>query len=69
MTSNPGIAVVTSVVYAVLPSLHHFDARNNLLTGIPVPGEQILGCLAYSILYTAAVLGVTIAAFRGRDFE
>jgi len=69
MSASPVISAVTSAIYAVLPSLHYFDARNNLLTGIPVPTGQVLGCLAYSLLYTAAVLGITIVAFRSRDFE
>jgi ABC-type transport system involved in multi-copper enzyme maturation permease subunit len=58
-----------NVVYAGLPSLLHFDTRNNLLTGVPVPTEQLVGCVAYALLYSAALLALTIFAFGRRDFE
>jgi ABC-type transport system involved in multi-copper enzyme maturation permease subunit len=63
------IELLASVMYFVLPSLHQFDVRNNILSGIPVPTGQMLHCLGYPLLYTSAVLLVTIVAFQKRDFE
>lgn len=63
------IEIVATAMYFVLPSLHQFDVRNNILSGIPVPTDQMLHCLGYTILYTGAVLLVTIVAFQNRDFE
>jgi ABC-type transport system involved in multi-copper enzyme maturation permease subunit len=66
---NPVLHGITSVFYAILPSLHYFDARNNLLAGIPVPAGQLMWCFEYALLYSAAILLVTIVAFSRRDFE
>lgn len=66
---NEGLRVVTNIVYAVLPSLHYFDARNNILSGVAVSAGRLLWCLEYSVLYSAAVLVMTIVAFSRRDFE
>lgn len=69
IAENPVLTPITRVMYVLLPSLHHFGTRNSLLAGQPVPVEQILFCLQYSLLYSAAVLLLTIAAFNRRDFE
>jgi ABC-type transport system involved in multi-copper enzyme maturation permease subunit len=69
VSDNPGLHAVASAFGAVLPALHLFDARNNLLSGIAVPPSQLAGCAAYAVLYTAAVLAVTVLAFSRRDFE
>jgi hypothetical protein len=34
-----------------------------------VPSEQLVGCVAYALLYSAALLALTIFAFGRRDFE
>jgi ABC-type transport system involved in multi-copper enzyme maturation permease subunit len=57
------------VVTTILPALHHFEIRNNVLSGVPVPPERVYLCLAYAGLYTATVLLVTIVVFSRRDFE
>jgi hypothetical protein len=60
---------LAKAVVAILPAFHHFDVRNHLLSGIPVPAEHLVHCALYASLYTAALLLVTIAVFRLRDFE
>ena len=55
--------------YLVLPSLHHFHVRNNVLADVPIPGSQLVWCATYTGLYCGAVLVVTILAFGRRDFE
>jgi ABC-type transport system involved in multi-copper enzyme maturation permease subunit len=69
VADNPGLNAVASVLSALLPALHLFDTRNNLLAGIAVPPAQLGACAAYALLYSAAVLAVTILAFSRRDFE
>lgn len=56
------------IVDAVLPGFHHFNIRNNLLSGIPVPVEHLAQCALYATLDTAAILLLTIAVFSKRDF-
>jgi len=69
LSESEAIGRVTDVIYAVLPSLHHFDTRNSLLSGLPVPAEQVAGCGQYAVLYSAALVALTIFAFSRRDFE
>jgi ABC-type transport system involved in multi-copper enzyme maturation permease subunit len=66
---SESVELLATVMYFVLPSLHQFDVRNNVLSGIPVPLEQVFHCLTYTVLYSTAVLLLTILAFQKRDFE
>ncbi len=68
-SGNVGLAGVVKVIYVVLPSLHQFDVRNNVLAGTPVPAAQLAGCAIYSLLYAGALLLVTMVAFQRKDFE
>jgi len=63
------VAKLVGALYVVLPSLHQFDVRNNILSGVPVDPGQIVSCFAYSFTYCVAVMVVTILAFSRRDFE
>jgi ABC-type transport system involved in multi-copper enzyme maturation permease subunit len=69
VTKNEALEGVAWFFYTVLPSLHYFDVRNSILSGEPVPAGQLLWCAEYAVLYSAAVLLVTIVAFSRRDFE
>jgi ABC-type transport system involved in multi-copper enzyme maturation permease subunit len=60
---------ITTGMYFVLPSLHQFDVRNNILSAVPVSTTQIAGCAAYAILYSAALILATILVFQRRDFD
>jgi hypothetical protein len=66
---SPFVQKCADVMYIVLPSLHCFDIRNNILTTTPVSAQQLGFCFAYTALFSSAVLLVTVAAFRRRDFE
>jgi ABC-type transport system involved in multi-copper enzyme maturation permease subunit len=66
---NPAIDWAVDALGFVLPALHHFHIRNNVLDGTPISGEQFGWCAAYTGLYCAGVLLLTVAAFARRDFE
>jgi ABC-type transport system involved in multi-copper enzyme maturation permease subunit len=66
---SPGIDRLMDVIYVLLPSLHNFHVRNNLLNDVPVSPGQIGWCFAYAVLYAAGVMAVTIVAFGRKDFE
>ena len=68
-SSNPGLALVTKVFSVVLPALHTFHVRDNVLAGVPIPGDRILWCLLTTVFYTAAALAAASLAFARRDFE
>jgi ABC-type transport system involved in multi-copper enzyme maturation permease subunit len=66
---NVVVARIVEVLYVVLPSLHQFDVRNNILSGTPIDAAQVGHCLGYSLLYSAAVIVATVVAFSRRDLE
>jgi ABC-type transport system involved in multi-copper enzyme maturation permease subunit len=66
---NRVVAGIVEGVYVVLPSLHQFEVRNNILSGVPIDVSQVAHCLAYSLLYAAAVIVVTVVAFSRRDLD
>ncbi len=66
---NPGLVLVTKLFSVVLPALHTFHVRDNVLAGIPVPPERILWCVLATLFYTGAALTAASLAFARRDFE
>ncbi|MGH2570837.1 MAG: ABC transporter permease, partial [bacterium] len=66
---NVVVARIVGTLYAVLPSLHQFDVRNNILSGTPIDVAQVAHCLGTSLLYSAAVIVATVVAFSRRDLE
>jgi ABC-type transport system involved in multi-copper enzyme maturation permease subunit len=66
---NVAVARAVELMYVVLPSLHQFDVRNNILSGTPIDVAQVAHCLGYSLLYSAAVIVATVVAFSRRDLE
>ena len=68
-SENPAVDAIAQAVYVVLPALHQFDVRNNVLSDVVVSTEQVVFCFAYAGLYSVAVLMLTIVAFGRRDFE
>ena len=68
-SGGPVLSGITRAMYFVLPSLHQFDVRNNILSSIPVPTAQVVGCAVYAVLYSSALIVCTILVFRRRDFD
>jgi len=68
-SGSAAVQLAAKTVYAVLPAFHHFHVRNHLLSGVPVPPEHLLRCILYAALDTTALLLLTIAVFRKRDFQ
>jgi ABC-type transport system involved in multi-copper enzyme maturation permease subunit len=68
-SGSAAVQLLAKTIYAVLPAFHHFHVRNHLLSGVPVPPEHLLRCILYAALDTSALLLLTIAVFRKRDFQ
>ena len=66
---QPALGTAVEIAYRILPSLHRFDVRNQVLSGSSVPPEQLAYTLGYAGLYAAAVLALTVVVFGRRDFE
>jgi Cu-processing system permease protein len=56
-------------LYAVLPNFAHFDLKNGVAYGDPVPAPVLLWIAAYGLAWTGFVLCLGLAAFRSRDFQ
>ncbi len=57
------------VLYAVLPNFAHFDLKDRVTYGDPVPAGVLLWIGVYAAAWIAIVLGLGLAAFRSRDFQ
>jgi hypothetical protein len=67
--SSKGLVIVTKAMALILPALHTFHVRDNILSGIPIPPARIAWCVLTAVAYTTAALIVASAAFARRDFE
>ena len=56
-------------LYAVLPNFAHFDLKDRVTYGDPVPAGVLLWIGVYAAAWIAIVLGLGLAAFRSRDFQ
>jgi len=57
------------VLYAVLPNFAHFDLKDRVSYGDPVPAAVLLWIGVYALAWVGIVLGLGLAAFRSRDFQ
>ncbi len=62
-------STLASAVSWVLPNLALFDAKAEVVHGLPLPPGQGLFALAYAVLYTAAVLSLAVVVFERREFK
>jgi ABC-type transport system involved in multi-copper enzyme maturation permease subunit len=65
----PGLSFVGDVFAVLVPALHAFHVRDNILSGIAIPWERLVWCVAATLLYSAAALVTASLAFARRDFE
>ncbi|MDP6461936.1 MAG: ABC-2 transporter permease, partial [Gemmatimonadota bacterium] len=57
------------LVAMLLPALHRFDLRSDLVSGAAVPAGSVAWCLLHALLYTTTVLLVAVVVFRRRDLQ
>ena len=60
---------LSEVLYYVLPNLDAFNFRAAAVHGLEVPTGQYTYSLAYGIIYTIVILGLSTIVFRKRDFK
>jgi hypothetical protein len=56
-------------LYTVLPNFAHFDLKDRVSYGDPVPAAVLLWTGVYALAWVGIVLGLGLAAFRSRDFQ
>lgn len=67
--SAPGLNVLGDIFSVIVPALHAFHVRDNIISGMAIPGERLAWCVLATLLYSAAALATASLAFARRDFE
>jgi len=69
LLKTPLTRVLTDVVYYLLPNLHKYNVKNEIVLGTPVAIGQLLVAVGYSVLYIGCILFATLMIFRKREFQ
>lgn len=67
--ASPLVATTTQAVYWILPHLAVFNARGQVVHGLPVEPERLAFAAAYGLLYATALLLVGGVIFERREFR
>ena len=59
----------TQVLYYLLPNLHKFNIKNEVVLGTAINPWSILYAVLYALAYVLALLAITILVFRRREFQ
>lgn len=67
----PGLPAkkLSLLFYYLLPNLENFNIRGQVVHGSPISGEYVMFAIGYGLLYTMAVLALTVAIFQRREFK
>jgi ABC-type transport system involved in multi-copper enzyme maturation permease subunit len=60
---------LTQVLYYLLPNLHKFNIKNEVVLGMAINPWSILYAVLYALAYVLALLAITILVFRRREFQ
>lgn len=66
---NPIMGFVTEAVYRIVPNLEKFDVRHEAVYGGDISAGLILYTTAYAVLYSMALLMLSIVIFEKREFK
>lgn len=66
--SQPTVQYILEFIYYVFPNLEKFNLRNEVVFGAPIDWPFVGWGVAYSIVYTAALLALGIATIRRHEF-
>jgi ABC-type transport system involved in multi-copper enzyme maturation permease subunit len=56
-------------LYYVLPNFRHFDFKDRVVYGDPVPAQTLLWVTGYAAAYAAFLIVLGLSAFRRRDLQ
>jgi ABC-type transport system involved in multi-copper enzyme maturation permease subunit len=68
VTKNPSFQKFTDYLYLFLPDLSRLNLKNDAVYGVLPPLDTLLANAGYALLYTSALLAVTILIFSRREF-
>lgn len=63
------VARTAQALKFVLPNLGLFDVRNAAVHGIPIEAGHVVWAMAYTVLYSVALLALSDFVFRRREFQ
>jgi len=66
---NPVTAVLAEFLYRVIPNLEKFNVRSEAVYGGSVSMELLLYTTAYALLYSLALLILSIVVFENKEFK
>ncbi|MBI2486988.1 MAG: hypothetical protein HYW01_08525 [Deltaproteobacteria bacterium] len=66
---NPITGFVTELIYRVMPNLEKFDVRREAVYGGNISLELVFYTTVYAVLYTLALLVLSIIIFEKREFK
>lgn len=67
LSKNPVLEQISQLMFYVLPDLERLNLKNHLMTSA-VPSEVLGGSLAYGLMYTLALLFLSMAIFDFKEF-
>jgi ABC-type transport system involved in multi-copper enzyme maturation permease subunit len=68
VTKNPSFQKFTDYLYLILPDLSRLNLKNDAVYGVLPSPDTLLMNAGYALIYTSALLAVTIAIFSRREF-
>ncbi len=61
--------VFTQGLYYLLPNLHKFNIKNEVVMGTAIDPWSVLFSVLYALAYVLALLALTVLIFRRREFQ
>jgi ABC-type transport system involved in multi-copper enzyme maturation permease subunit len=66
---NPAAAAFVSAIGWILPAFSEFDIKTQIVHGFPVAPGLVLSMVGYAAIYSASMLGLSVAMFARREFK
>ena len=66
---NEGAKAVLEFLYYLLPNLENFNIKSEIVHDMPVTFPFMAMALGYGVLYTAALLALSVIIFQKRNFK
>ncbi len=68
MSQSPVVKIVSEFLYYVLPNLTNFNLRAEVARDALIDPASVVLAIAYSIVYSATLLFLSVAIFRRKEF-
>jgi Cu-processing system permease protein len=69
VVDSPAITAIARALYYLLPNFATFDAKAEIVHGLPVAPLHVVTATAYALLYVATLLLASVTIFSRRDLK